>query len=53
MAWDSIWMDERGRPRRRNLVFMERGSGAQRSGYSAQSSIKALTKGLLLHYHRS
>jgi transposase len=53
MVWASIWLDERGRARRSNLVIMERDSDAPRGGYSAQSHIEALTKGLLPHYRRS
>ena len=53
MVWASIWLDERGRARRSNLVIMERDSDAPRGGYSAQSYIKALTKGLLPYYRRS
>ncbi|KAI1518219.1 Transposase [Pyrenophora tritici-repentis] len=53
MVWASIWLDERGRARRSNLVIMERDSDAPRGGYSAQSYIEALKKGLLPHYRRS
>jgi transposase len=53
MVWASIWLDERGRARRSNLVIMERDLGAQKRGYSAKSYIEALTKGLLPHYRRS
>ena len=49
MVWASIWLDERGRPRRSNLVIMERDPQAKKRGYSAQSYIEALTKGLLPH----
>jgi transposase len=49
MVWGSIWVDERGRARRSNLVIMERDSDALRGGYSAQSYMEALTKGLLPH----
>jgi hypothetical protein len=35
MVWASIWLDERGRARRSNLVIMERDSDAPRGGYSA------------------
>jgi hypothetical protein len=47
MVWGSIWVDEREHVRRSNLVIMERDSNAPRSGYSAQSYMEALTKGLL------
>jgi hypothetical protein len=53
MVWGSIWLDERGCPRRSNLVIMERDSNAPKGGYSAQSYIEALTEGLLPHYRRS
>jgi transposase len=53
MVWGSIWLDERGSPRRSNLVIMERDSNAPKGGYSAQSYIEALTEGLLPHYRRS
>jgi hypothetical protein len=52
MVWASIWLNERGWVRRSNLVFMERDSDAPCGGYSAQSYIEALTKGLLPHYRR-
>jgi hypothetical protein len=47
MVWGSIWVDEREHARRSNLVIMERDSNAPCSGYSAQSYMEALTKGLL------
>jgi hypothetical protein len=53
MVWGSIWVDERGRARRSNLVIIERDFDAPRRGYSAQSYIEALTKGLLPHWRRS
>ncbi|KNG52888.1 x-pro dipeptidyl-peptidase protein [Stemphylium lycopersici] len=53
MVWASIWLDERGRARRSPLVIMEHDSDAPRGGYSAQSYIQALTKGLLPHWRRS
>jgi hypothetical protein len=53
MVWGLIWVDKRGRARRLNLVIMERNSDAPRGGYSAQSYIEALKKGLLPHYRRS
>ena len=53
MVWACIWLDERGRPRRSNLVIMERDPNAPRGGYSAQSYIKTLRKGLLPHWRRS
>jgi transposase len=53
MVWGAIWLDERGRARRSNLVIMERDLNAKKHGYSAQSYIEALTKGLLPHWRRS
>jgi hypothetical protein len=53
MAWACVWLDERGRPRRSKLVIMERDPSAKKRGYSAQSYIEALKKGLLPHYRRS
>jgi hypothetical protein len=47
MVWGAIWLDERGRARRSNLVIIERDLNAKKHGYSAQSYIEALTKGLL------
>jgi transposase/transposase-like protein len=53
MVWASVWLDERGHPRRSPLVIMERDLNAPKHGYSAQSYIQALTKGLLPHWRRS
>ena len=53
MVWALIWLDERGRPRRSNLVIMERDPSAPRGGYSSKSYIKALRQGLLPHWQRS
>jgi hypothetical protein len=47
MVWASVWLDESGHPRRSELVIMERDPDTSRGGYSAQSYIKALKKGLL------
>lgn len=47
IVWGSIWLDERGHARRSKLVIMERDPDAPRGGYSAESYIKVLTKGLL------
>jgi hypothetical protein len=47
MVWASIWLDKCGCLRRSQLVIMERNSDAPRGGYSAQSYIQALKKGLL------
>jgi transposase len=47
MVWASIWLDERGQPRRSPLVIMKRDSNAPHNGYSAQSYIDTLQKGLL------
>jgi transposase len=53
MVWACVWLDGRGRARRSNLVIMKRDPNAQKRGYSSQSYIEALTKGLLPHYRRS
>ena len=53
MVWASIWLDERGKPRRSPLVIMERDPTAKKNGYSAKSYIKALKKGLLPHWRRT
>jgi transposase len=53
MVWASVWLDERGRPRWSPLVIMERNPNAPRRGYSSQSYIKALRKGLLPYWRRS
>jgi hypothetical protein len=53
MVWASIWLNERGRARRSNLVILERKSDAQRRGYSAKSYIEALKNGLLPYWRRS
>jgi hypothetical protein len=51
MVWASIWLDKCSHPRRRQLVIMEQDLNAPRGGYSAQSYIKALEKGLLPYWH--
>jgi transposase len=53
MVWGSVWLDERGRPHRSELVIMDRDSDAPKGGYSAKSYIEALTKGLLPYWRRS
>jgi transposase len=53
MVWKAIWLDEHGLARRSNLVIIECDLNAKKHGYSAQSYIKALTKGLLSHWKRS
>ena len=53
MVWACVWLDKRGRARRSKLVIMERDPDAKKRGYSAQSYMKALTKGLLPHWRRS
>ena len=50
MVWASIWLDRRGRPRRSPLIIMERDPDSPRNGYSANSYIKALEKGLQPYY---
>ena len=53
MVWGAIWLDERGQARRSNLVIMERDPNAKKHGYSVQSYIETLNKGLLPHWKRS
>jgi hypothetical protein len=53
MVWASVWLDECGHPRRSELVIMERNPDTPRGGYSAQSYIEALKKGLLPHWRHS
>jgi hypothetical protein len=43
MVWASIWIDERGKPRRSELA-MERDPEAPREGYSSKSYIATLSK---------
>jgi transposase len=53
MVWASVWLDERGRPRRSPLIIMDRDMDALKKRYSSKSNIKALNKGLLPHWRRS
>jgi hypothetical protein len=53
MVWASVWVNERGQARRSQLVIMDRDPQAKRQGYSSQSYMQALTKGLLTHWRRS
>ena len=53
MVWGAIWLDERGHGRRSPLVIMERDTDAAGSGYTSQSYIQALRKGLLPSYRTS
>jgi hypothetical protein len=53
MVWAAIWLDERGCPRRSDLIIMRRDPDALHSGYSAQSYIQALQEGLLPHWRAS
>jgi transposase len=53
MVWASVWLDERGQARRSKLVIMDRDPDAKRQGYSSQSYMQALTKGLLPYWRRS
>lgn len=53
MVLASVWLDERGEPRRSPLVIMERDSDAPKGGYTSKSYIQALTEGLLPHWRRS
>lgn len=50
MVWAAIWLDERGQPRRSDLIVMQRDLDAPHRGYSAQSYIQALQQGLLPHW---
>ena len=52
MVWACVWLDERGCARRSKLVIMERDPDAKKRGYSAQSYMEALTKGLFPHWRR-
>lgn len=49
MVWGAIWLDARGQPRHSPLVIMERDPDAPRGGYSSQSYIQTLCKGLPPH----
>jgi transposase len=53
MVWAAIWLDERGCPRRSDLIIMQRDPDAPHGGYSAQSYIQALQQGLLPHWRAS
>jgi transposase len=53
MVWASIWLDKRSQAQRSELVIMERDPSAKRKGYSSQSYIKTLTKGLLPRWKHS
>jgi transposase len=53
MVWAAVWLDERGRPRRSDLIIMQRDPDAPHGGYSAQSYIQALQQGLLPHWRDS
>jgi transposase len=46
-------MDERGQAWRSQLVIMDRDSQTKKQGYSSQSYMQALKKGLLPHWRRS
>ena len=50
MVWASIWVDNQGRPRRSELIIMERDPDALHQGYSSKSYIKTLEEGLLPYY---
>lgn len=50
MIWGSIWLDDRGHPRRSPLIIMERDTEAPRHGYSADSYVEALREGRLPNY---
>lgn len=53
MVWAAIWLDNCGRGRRSPLVIMEKDPNAPRGGYSSQSYIQVLEKGLLPHWRNS
>ena len=53
MVWGAIWLDESGCARRSPLVIMERDMDAARCGYSAQSYISTLQRGLLPNWRRT
>jgi hypothetical protein len=48
-----MWLDQRGCVRRSELVIMDCNSDALEGGYSAESYIEAVTKGLLPYWKRS
>lgn len=53
MVWGAIWVDERGRGRRSPLVIMDRDPNAPRGGYTGQSYIQTLERGLPPHWRPS
>jgi transposase len=53
MVWASVWLDERGRPRRSKLIIMQRDFNAPKGGYSTQRYIETLKQGLLPYWRRS
>jgi transposase len=53
MVWASIWVDERGCARKSDLVIMDRDFNAPKHGYSSQSYLEALRKGLLPYWRRT
>jgi hypothetical protein len=53
IVWPSVWLDERGRPKRSLLVIMDRDMDALKQGYSSKSYNEALTEGLLPYWRRS
>jgi transposase len=53
MVWASVWLDERGCPRRSKLIIMQRDFNAPKGGYSTQSYIETLKQGLLPYWRRS
>jgi hypothetical protein len=50
MVWAMIWLDERGQPRRSELLIMERDFETKKQGYSSASYIKTLEEGLRNSY---
>lgn len=53
MVWAAVWLDRRGRPQRSELIIIERDPNAANSGYSGQTYIQTLRRGLLPHWRRS
>jgi hypothetical protein len=53
MVWASIWVDERECARKSDLVIMDRDFNTPKHGYSSQSYLKALRKGLLPYWRHT
>lgn len=50
MVWGCFWVTPDRKVGRSELVIMERDPTAKRNGYSSESYIRTLEKGLLPHY---